>query len=177
MDMMEVLTLEELTEDLGPSYMQMVDEFEATSSEYPYNNVPLARSDFAAFVRELEDEKQGIGLPPGIEAQTTYVLVRNGEIVLGEFRFRPTVPPPYLSNNGHVGYNVRPSERRKGYAARGLMLVLNKARELGLEGLMIPINSENIGSIRTTEKNGGILWHQDPPSELGEITSWYWVKL
>jgi predicted acetyltransferase len=74
-----------------------------------YNNVPLAWSDFAAFVRELEDEKRGIGLPPGIVSQTTYALVRDGERVLGEFRFRPNVPPPYFNNNGHVGYNVWPS--------------------------------------------------------------------
>jgi predicted acetyltransferase len=105
------------------------------------------------------------------------VLIRNGKTVLGEFRFRPTVPPPYLSNNGHVGYNVRPSERRQGYASRGLALVLAKARELGLEGLMIPINSVNVGSIRTTEKNGGVLARQDVGPGPDEVTSWYWIKL
>ena len=177
MDTTEALSLEEITEDLGQSYIGMVDEFEATSGWYPYNNVPLARSDFAAFVRELEDEKQGIGLPPGTVPQTTYLLVRDGKTVLGEFRFRPTVPPPYLSNSGHVGYNVRPSERRKGYATRGLAMVLAKAREFGLEGLMIPINSVNVGSIRTTEKNGGVLARREVDPESAEVTSLYWINL
>jgi predicted acetyltransferase len=172
-----MLTLQELTEDLGTSYVEMVDEFEGAGEQYVYNNVPLARSDFAAFVRELEDEKQGIGLPPGIVRQTTYVLVRDGGRVLGEFRFRPTVPPPYFNNNGHVGYNVRPSERRKGYASHVLGLLCDKARDLGLEGLMIPIGGENTGSIRTVRKCGGRLARQEIDPASGEVTSWYWIQL
>ncbi len=140
-----VLTLKELAEGLGESYVEMVDEFEAVDEGYPNNNVPLARSDFAAFVRELEEEKEGIDLPPGVVAQTTYVLVRDGGTALGEFRLRPSVPAPYFSNNGHVGYNVRPSERRKGYATRGLALVLDEARERGLDILMIPVGGRTRG--------------------------------
>lgn len=172
-----VLSLEELTERLGKPYVEMVDEFEAAGEGYPYNNVPLARSDFAAFLRELEEEKEGIGLPPGIVPQTTYVLVRDGETVLGEFRFRPTLPPPYFSNSGHVAYNVRPSARRKGYATRGLALVLDEARGKGLEALMLPVVGENPGSVRAIEKNGGVLARRDADPESGEVTSWYWIQL
>ena len=168
-----VLTLEELTVGLVESYVAMVDEFEAAGEGYPYNNIPLARSDFAAFVRELEEEKEGIGLPPGVVPQITYALVRDGGTVLGEFRFRPTVPASYFSDSGHIGYNIRPSERRKGYATRGLALLLDKARGLGLETLMLPVVGENLGSVRAIEKNGGALERRDADPESGEVTSWY----
>ncbi|MDQ3327141.1 MAG: GNAT family N-acetyltransferase [Chloroflexota bacterium] len=177
MDAEESLGLKELTEGLRQSYIDMVDEFYAVGEGYPYNNVPLAPSDFAAFVRELEDEKAGIGLPPGIVPQTTYLLVRHRERVLGEFRFRPTVPPPYLSNSGHVGYNVRPSERCKGYATKGLALIVERARALGLEGLMLPVEGENPGSVRVIEKNGGVLVRRDADPDTGEVTSLYWIAV
>lgn len=177
MDVGGALSLEELSEGLGRSYLQMVDEFEAVGEGYPYTNIPLARSDFVAFVRELEEEKEGVDLPPGVVPQTTYVLVRDGETVLGEFRFRPTLPPPYLSNSGHVGYNVRPSERRKGYATRGLALVLEKAKEQGLEVLMLPVVGENQGSMRAIRKNGGVLVRTDADPETGELASWYRLEI
>lgn len=173
----EILTLEELCDALVPAYLEMVAEFEAAGEGYPYNNIPLARSDPAAFVRELGDERQGIGLPPGSVPQTTYLLVRDGERVVGELRFRPTVPPPYGNNNGHVGYNIRPSERRKGYAAHGLGMLLNKGRELGLEGFMVPVEGENPGSVRTIEKHGGTLFRRDTDPHSGEVTSWYWIGI
>ena len=173
----ENLALVRLTIDLGDAYLAMVDEFEAAGEEYPFNNVELARRDFAAFVRELKDEQAGVGLPPGIVAQTTYVLVRNGTTVLGEFRFRPTVPAPYYNNNGHVGYNVRPAERRKGYASHALLLLIDKGRALRLAGLMVPIAAENTASIRTVGKHGATLSRQDTDPESGAVTSWYWIQL
>ncbi len=177
MERTEVLTLEEISMPRAAGYLDMIDEFEAAGEGYPYNNIALARRDFAAFVRELEDEKHGIGLPPGIVPQTTYVLVRDGERVLGEFRFRPTVPPPFRTNNGHIGYNVRPSERRKGYATRGLAMLLSKARELCMEGVMLPVVGENAGSVRAIEKNGGRLERRMAGPRSGRVVSWYWVRV
>lgn len=44
-------------------YTAMVRESLQTNESW-FNNFPLAQSNFSAFVRELEDEAQGIGLPP-----------------------------------------------------------------------------------------------------------------
>ncbi len=109
---------------------------------YPFNNVELARQDFAAFVQELEDEAAGIVLPPGIPPQQTYFSVKDGTTVVGKVRFRPRLEPPFERYNGHIGYTIRPSQRRKGYATRQLALVLHEARKAGLDGVMIPIEGE-----------------------------------
>lgn len=173
----DALALIEVTEDLEEAYLDMVADFEAAGEGYPFNDAALARRDFPAFVRDLRREARGEGLPPGLVPQATFVLVRGGGRVLGEFRFRPTVPPPYETNNGHVGYNVRPSERRKGYATRGLALLIERARALGLEGLKLPVVGERPGSVRAIEKNGGRLAHRTVDPESGEVTSWYWIDL
>ncbi len=137
----------------------------------------LARQDFAAFVQELEDEAAGIGLPPGIPPQQTYFSVKDGTTVVGKVRFRPRLEPPFARYNGHIGYNIRPSQRRKGYATRQLALVLDEARKAGLAGVMIPIEGENRGSIRTVEKNGGRLVRQLNDPESGVVTLCYRIEL
>ena len=141
----------------GPEYLAMVDEVIQQDGEYPYSNAELARENFAQFVRELEEEAQGIGLPEGIPPQQTYLLLKNGKQVVGEIRFRPMLMPPYEKFNGHTGYNICPSQRGKGYATRQLALLLDEARKLQLSGLSLTIEGDNPASVRVIEKNGGKL--------------------
>ena len=58
---------------------------------------------------------------------------------------------------GHIGYAVRPSERRKGYATEMLRLALNYCRNLGLDKVMVGCYKDNMPSVRTIEKCGGAL--------------------
>lgn len=58
---------------------------------------------------------------------------------------------------GQIGYSVRPSQRRKGYASEILRLTLMKAAEYGFSELLITCNDPNIASAKVIEKNGGIL--------------------
>ena len=58
---------------------------------------------------------------------------------------------------GHIGYSVRPSERRKGYAKAMLAAALPFCwHELGLDRVLVSCLRENEGSRRTILANGGI---------------------
>ncbi|HEU5226316.1 MAG TPA: GNAT family N-acetyltransferase [Ktedonobacteraceae bacterium] len=157
MNVYETLELVKPAVVYGPAYLDMVNEFMQAGEEYGYNNVELAREDFAQFVRELEEEAEGIGLPPGMPAQQTYLLLKDGQTVIGEIRFRPNLVPPYEKYSGHIGYNIRPLQRGKGYATRQLALLLDEARKLQLAGVSLTIDDENPASVRVIEKNGGKL--------------------
>lgn len=153
----EILELVKPALEHGPAYLAMVDEHVQVGEEYGSNNVELAREDFAQFVRELEDEAEGVGLPPGIPPQQTYLLLKNRAMVVGEIRFRPDLLPPYEQWNGHIGYNIRPAQRGKGYATRQLALLLEEARKIRLAGVSLTIEDDNPASVRVIEKNGGRL--------------------
>lgn len=157
-------------------YLAMVDEAIAAGEGYPYNDIELARADFAAFVRELAEEAAGIGLPPEIAPQETWLLVTGGGWVVGEFRFRPTLWPPFEAQNGHIGYNIRPSARRQGYATRGLALLLRRAAAAGLGGVSLTVAGANPASVRVIERNGGRLTHT-LSNEQGEQIGCYWIAL
>jgi predicted acetyltransferase len=169
--------LSEITPELAAAYLEMVDEFEAAGEGYGWNDIELARRDFVAFVDDLRNESLGIGLPPDIVPQTTYVLLDREGRALGEIRFRPHLTPPFERHNGHIGYNVRPRRRGKGYATRMLALVLGKARALGLERVMLPVRDENLASVRVIVKNGGVLERSGVELDSGEFVSLYWITL
>jgi len=155
----------------------MVDAFEDAGEGYPYNNIELARDDFPAFVKELDDAEQGIGLPTGIVPQTTYILVRDGARVLGEIRFRSTSAPPFSVGHDHIGYNVRPSERQRGYGSFMLRTVLKEAQALNLPGVSLTIEGDNRASIRMIRNHGGNLYSQERDPRAGDLITVYWIPL
>ena len=69
----------------------------------------------------------------------------------------------------HIGYSVRPSERRRGYARRMLAMGLDEARKLGLERVMITCSVENEASRRTILANGGVFDSTIFDEEDGEL--------
>lgn len=57
---------------------------------------------------------------------------------------------------GNSGYSVRPSQRQKGYATEMLRQVLDVARGAGLKELHLSVEKENLPSVKTIVKNGGV---------------------
>ena len=58
---------------------------------------------------------------------------------------------------GHIGYCVRPSERRKGRAKDMLRRALAICRERGIDRVLVTCLEANIASARTIESCGGVL--------------------
>ena len=90
-----------------------------------------------------------------------YLLIRESDnVMVGAVSIRP-----YLTKRlddtfgGNIGYSVRPSERRKGYATIGLKLGVEKCRELNpsCTKIMVCCYKDNVGSRKTIIKNGGVL--------------------
>lgn len=61
----------------------------------------------------------------------------------------------FLKDFGNSGYSVRPSQRRKGYATEMLKLIIERARQLGMDKLQLSVEPTNEASVKTITKNGG----------------------
>ena len=80
-------------------------------------------------------------------------------------------------NKGHIEYDIRPSERGKGYGNAILPLLLEKCEEMGFEEICISCHKDNILSKKIIENNNGVL-EKEFKEKFGSITSLkYWIKL
>lgn len=117
-------------------------------------------------------------VPEGKAPATQFVCVRvsDGRIV-GMLDVRHRFNDFLRAYGGHIGYSVRPDERRKGYAAWMLAHALPYCRELGLQRIMITCLADNEGSRRTILKNGGVYESTvHEPNENVDLQR-YWIDL
>ncbi|MCL1802978.1 MAG: GNAT family N-acetyltransferase [Eubacteriaceae bacterium] len=105
----------------------------------------------------------------------TFFGIDNSRIV-GMLQIRTRLTSHLLIIGGNIGYGVRPSERRKGYATQMLSIGLVKCREIGLDRALITCLKENIGSAKAIMNNGGAL-ENEIISNKGEIIQRYWIEL
>jgi len=98
---------------------------------------------------------EGTDLPPNRVASFEYWLLA-GERILGNCRIRPEPSPQIELDGGHVSYDVRPSERGRGYGKELLRLALVECRRLGLTRVLLTTAPDNERSIRVIRANGGV---------------------
>jgi len=79
--------------------------------------------------------------------------------------------------SGHIGYSVRPRERRKGYATEMLRLALEFCRELGLKRVLMTCWPYNEGSKRAILNNGGIFESRRYEPYENDMFDRYWIEL
>lgn len=131
--------------------------------------------DISAWIENcrLMEHKETVPNPLWVEAEQ-FMLVNNDRI-LGMINFRHYLNDYLAEYGGHIGYGVRPSERRKGYAKAMLTLCLEKCRERGLHRVLITCDRENEASRRTILACGGVF--DRTATENEEILERYWFAL
>lgn len=114
--------------------------------------------------------------PPGLVPETTFWLV-DGNTFLGRISIRHILNDALRQIGGHIGYEVRPSQRRKGYGLLMLKLALPEARKLNLDRVMLTCDSTNVGSRKIIEANGGVLEREiEVPDHPVSVLHW-WITL
>lgn len=87
-----------------------------------------------------------------------YFLIReNDNKLVGMINLRWNLNEWMIRNAGHIGYGIRPTERQKGYNKINLFLCLLKAKEIGLDKVLLTADDNNLGSVKTIEALGGVL--------------------
>ena len=130
--------------------------------------------DWLALVRRFPDPAS---CPVGKVPSTTYLGIRKSDgCLVGIIDLRHHIDHPTLSLwGGHIGYSVRPSQQRKGYAKQMLRLNLKNAQKLGLTRVMITCYAGNIASERTICACGG--QYEKTVMAEGQQIKRYWIEL
>lgn len=116
------------------------------------------RTHFSKYVQSLIDETRGINLPKHHAPCNHYWLIDSEKTILGAIRVRHHIDKDFISSEaGHLGYDIAPSFRAKGYGKLMLSLALSKALELGIKQVLVVAQEDNLASRAIIEANNGKL--------------------
>lgn len=111
---------------------------------------------FAAYVRRVvQDAAPGAPRPAGHVPSTVLWWVE-GEVFLGRLSIRHRMTPRLLEWGGIIGYDVRPSARRRGHATAMLRASLPVAHRLGHDPVLLTCDWDNVASRKVIEACGGV---------------------
>ncbi len=108
----------------------------------------------------------------------TFLLIRkNDNKIVGTINIRWNLSEKMLEFGGHIGYGIRPTERRKEYNKIQLYLVLLEAQKLNLDKVMLDCSVDNLGSDKTIKALGGILERCELDEADNTMTNVYWINV
>ena len=159
------------------SFEQILDYKEefVLNNEIIHGAANMTDLSVAEWVQFTENTKYKESVIPGFVTAHTFFASDNNKIV-GIINARHELNDYLLNFGGHIGYSVRKSERRKGYAKAMLSYTVDFLFSLGLEKVLITCDKMNIASKRTIESCGGILENEVATDDRTTLRSWIYKK-
>ncbi len=128
------------------------------------------------YLEVLAERERGEHLPPD-SVPETFLFAFVSDRIVGRVAIRHHLNAFFEQFGGHIGYVVVPEFRRRGYATAMLGLALQIADEkLGIRRVLVTCDDDNIGSIRTIEKCGGVLENIVTGPDLEVPKRRYWIE-
>jgi predicted acetyltransferase len=174
---LERLSLSAPDPTLRGEMIALAEEFYLAGEPYLRDYRLLMESDFGGYVRTLAGHAVGVGLQPGWVPYHSYWLLLDGRTVVGISSLRHYLTPSLEDLGGHIGYMIRPGYRRRSCGTAILQLTLTKARARHLQRVLLTCDSDNKGSARVIERNGGQLASESYTPLNGKQVRRYWITL
>ena len=149
---MKNLFLAEPNEKYQRTFENYAQAYRKINDAYYSNKYKKALENFQNYLKDLHDYFKGNSLSEGKVITSTFWLIDEEEVV-GVVRIRHKE----VEFAGHIGYDISPTHRNKGYGFIILKLALEECKKLGLEEVILTCNIGNIASKKIIEKNNGKL--------------------
>lgn len=139
-------------------YKEMMDEWNMEGSRiapWPLHLKYHTKEYFKEMLKRVEEVERGEKLIENAASSTTYWLYDDEtNDLLGASNLRHYLTDDLLNRWGHIGYGIRPSARKKGYATQLLKLTMQEAKKMKIDKVLLGAYTGNIGSWRVMEKCG-----------------------
>lgn len=137
----------------------------------PFNTI----EEFANFIQMLDQTELG-NQDKRFCSATSYFVIDENDRLIGAASLRHYLTVEGFNTWGHIGYGVRPSERKKGYGTEILKLTLEEAKKKKIYKVLMGAHKLNIGSCKVIENCNGILENEvNDPGNINKTINRYWI--
>ena len=175
---MEELILIKPTIEYGKQIMEYRQEFLASGDSMDGCG-PLRRIETVEeYLKICIDYENANTVPEHLVPATQFILVRKSDNkLIGMIQIRHKFNDYIEKYAGHIGYSIRPTERRKGYAKIMLKMALPYCKDIGINSVLISCVDDNIASEKTIIANGGIYESTVYEPNSNRYLKRFWIKL
>jgi predicted acetyltransferase len=159
--------------ELLHSYLEFIEAMNASGETIWPGMLPAEGESGAQFV-EQHILRESTPLP-GLVAHTVYWGVHSG-IVVGRISLRHELNEDLKVFGGHIGYEIHPAYRRRGFATEMLRQILQTPKAKGLGKVLLTCSPANSGSVKAILANGGSLEKTVFVEKINRETSYYWIS-
>ncbi|WDV48022.1 GNAT family N-acetyltransferase [Clostridiaceae bacterium M8S5] len=153
------------------SFKKYASAYRKINDTHYFNKYKKALENFDNYLKDIYNCSMGINLLHG-EVMTSIFWLLFKEEIVGVVRVRHQS----IDTAGHIGYDISPNHRNKGYGNQILKLALKKALKLGIKEVILTCNIDNIASKKIIEKNNGKFISTLYDKEDHEYLSKYIIK-
>ena len=114
---------------------------------------------------------------PKVPALTYFYVREEDDKIIGMINIRLALNDFLAREGGHIGYSVRPTERKKHYATSMLKEASRVCRKIGIKDVIVTCDKANIGSASVIKNCNGELDAEFFSDTYGEVIQRYVIKL
>ena len=115
---------------------------------------------YSGWLKKLDEDLNRNPDEDRVPAETYFLVRESDNRIVGMINIRLVLNHKLWNYGGHIGYSIRPTERRKGYNKVNLYLALNVCKKRGLEVVLLDCDKDNPGSAKTMQALGGKLIYE-----------------
>ena len=137
----------------------------------------LIESTYEYWLKKVLSDIDIANVPESRVPGLTYFYVREeDDKIIGMINIRLALNEFLRTEGGHIGYSIRPTERRKHYATEMLRAALKVCDVIGIKEVLVSCDKDNIASAGVIKNCGGILKHECYSDTFDEILQMYVIR-